>query len=177
MKRAVSAGVFALAMIGLLSNVPAVSAGEMGNSYATQRPVSAAIDIDRIRSVLNLTQEQERYWRPVEAALRERPMVVVYRVSPLTALLAKILVEVPYYSMVNLLAGKPVVAELLQSDFTASKLAGRVEYLFDHPEACEAMVRELRAIKSRLGPRGAIQRAAQAILDTLPTPGTTTQAA
>lgn len=71
MKRAVSAGVFALAMIGLLSNVPAVSAGEMGNSYATQRPVSAAIDIDRIRSVLNLTQEQERYWRPVEAALRD----------------------------------------------------------------------------------------------------------
>ncbi len=71
MKRAVCAGVFALAMTGLLSNVPAVSAGEMGNSYATQRPVSAAIDIDRIRSVLNLTQEQERYWRPVEAALRE----------------------------------------------------------------------------------------------------------
>jgi len=71
MKRAVSAGVFALAMIGLLSNVSAVSAGEMGNSYATQRPVSAAIDIDRIRSVLNLTQEQERYWRPVEAALRD----------------------------------------------------------------------------------------------------------
>jgi hypothetical protein len=70
MNRAISAGAFALAMIGLLSNVPAVSAGEMGNSYATQSPVSAAIDIDRIRSVLNLTQEQERYWRPVEAVLR-----------------------------------------------------------------------------------------------------------
>ena len=71
MNRAVLAGAFALAMIGLLSNVPAVSAGEVGNSYATQRSVSAAIDIDRIRSVLNLTQEQERYWRPVEAALRQ----------------------------------------------------------------------------------------------------------
>ena len=42
----------------------------MGNSYAAQTPVSAAIDVDRIRSVLRLTQEQERYWRPVEAALR-----------------------------------------------------------------------------------------------------------
>ena len=71
MSRAVSAGAFALAMIGLLSNVPGVSAGEIGNGYVTQRPVSAAIDIDRIRSVLNLTQEQERYWRPVEVALRD----------------------------------------------------------------------------------------------------------
>ena len=71
MKRAVCAGVFALATMGLLSNVPAVSAGELGNSYATQRPVSAAIDVDRIRSVLQLTPEQERYWRPVEAALRQ----------------------------------------------------------------------------------------------------------
>jgi len=71
MKKTLCAGAFVLAAIGLLSNIPAVSAGETGNRYAAQTPVSAAIDIGRIRSVLQLKPEQERYWRPVEAALRE----------------------------------------------------------------------------------------------------------
>ena len=69
MKKAICACAFALAAMGLLSNIPAACAGETGNGY-TQRPVSATIDVDRIKSVLQLTQEQERYWRPVEAALR-----------------------------------------------------------------------------------------------------------
>jgi lipid-A-disaccharide synthase len=99
----------------------------------------------------------------LEAALRERPMVVVYRVSPLTYLLGRALVNVPYYSMVNILAGKQVVPELIQSDFTAEKVAGRVEYLLDHPQAREEMRQELRAVKDRLGPGGAIGRAADAV--------------
>lgn len=71
MKKTLCAGVFALAAIGLLSNISAASAGEMGNGYAAQGQMSASIDVGRIRSVLRLTQEQERYWRPVEAALRD----------------------------------------------------------------------------------------------------------
>lgn len=69
MKKIICAGAFALAAMGLLSNVPAACAGETENGYA-QRPLSATIDVDRIKNVLQLTQEQERYWRPVEAALR-----------------------------------------------------------------------------------------------------------
>ena len=109
----------------------------------------------------------------LEAALRERPMVVVYRVSPITWLLGKFLVDVPFYSMVNLLAGKPIVAELIQSDFTAAKLAGHIEHLLDHSEARDEMVKELRALRSRLGPGGAIGRAADAILGILRVPQTT----
>jgi len=72
MKKTLCAGVFALAAIGLLSNISAASAGEiMGNGYAAQGQMSASIDVGRIRSVLRLTQEQERYWRPVEAALHD----------------------------------------------------------------------------------------------------------
>ena len=71
MKKVLCAGVFALAAIGFLSMITAASAGDMGNGSAAQRPVSAAIDVERIRNVLQLTQEQERYWRPVEAALRQ----------------------------------------------------------------------------------------------------------
>ncbi len=71
MKKVFCAGVFALAAIGLLSNISAANAGEMVNGYAAQTPISASIDMERIRSVLRLTQEQERYWRPVEATLRD----------------------------------------------------------------------------------------------------------
>ncbi len=112
----------------------------------------------------------------VEAALRERPMVVVYRVSPLSWFFGKFMVNVPFYSMVNLLAGKPVVPELIQSDFTGQNLANRVEYLLDHAEAREQMVREFRALEARLGPGGAIQRAAEAVIGLLRQPETTLQA-
>jgi lipid-A-disaccharide synthase len=106
----------------------------------------------------------------VEAALCGRPMVVVYRVSPITFLLGRFLVDVPFYSMVNLLAGKPVVKELIQGDFTAQAVAGQIEYLLDHPEAREEMVREFRALKPRLGPGGAIQRAADAVIREMQSP-------
>lgn len=107
----------------------------------------------------------------LEAALRERPMIVVYRVSSLSWELGKFLVDVPFYSMVNLLAGKRVVSELIQNDLTGEKLAAQAEYLLDHPEAREAMVKELRAIRPRLGPAGAIGRAAEAVLGVLQPPG------
>jgi lipid-A-disaccharide synthase len=100
----------------------------------------------------------------IEAALRERPMVVVYRVSPVTWLLGKLLVHVPFYSMVNILAGKRVVPELMQSDFTTAKVTDQVEYLMEHPPALEEMRKELRALKCRLGPGGAIERAADAVV-------------
>src|SRR5205823_8611346 len=96
----------------------------------------------------------------VEAALLECPMVVVYRVAPLTAVFARFMVSVPHYSMVNLLAGKSVVPELIQSDFTAERVSAEVGSLLDRPEAREAMTHELRALKSCLGSRGGIERAA-----------------
>lgn len=64
MKWTVCAGAFALAAFGLLSIIPVACAGEMENGY------TASINVARIHDVLHLTQEQERYWRPVEAALR-----------------------------------------------------------------------------------------------------------
>jgi lipid-A-disaccharide synthase len=102
-------------------------------------------------------------------------MVVVYRVSPLTWRLGKLLVDVPFYSMVNILAGKQVVPELIQSDFTAAKVASRVEYLLDHPQAREEMTKEFRALKCHLGPGGAIGRAADAVAGAFQSGGTTGQ--
>ncbi len=100
----------------------------------------------------------------IEAALLERPMVVVYRVASVTGLLAKFMVDLPFYSMVNLLAQKPVVPELIQSDFTGQKLAAELERLLDHPEVREEMLAELRALRSRLGAGGVIRRTAGTVV-------------
>lgn len=103
----------------------------------------------------------------LEAAIRERPMVVVYRVSALTWMVGKLLVNVPHFSMVNILAKHELVPELIQDEFTAEGVAARVEYLLDHPEARQEMIRGFQSLKCRLGKGGAIERAADAIVAVL----------
>lgn len=100
----------------------------------------------------------------LEAAIRERPMVVVYRVSGTTWVVGKLFVKVPYFSIVNILANKELVPELMQDDFNAENVAARVEYLLDHPEARAEMIRGFQALKKRLGQGGAIERAADAMV-------------
>ncbi len=94
-------------------------------------------------------------------------MVVVYRVSALTWLVGKLMVKVPHFSIVNILSKRELVPELMQQDFTAEKVAARVEYLLDHPDAQEEMVRGFQALKPRLGTGGAIGRAADAMVEVL----------
>lgn len=103
----------------------------------------------------------------VVAALLECPMIVVYRVAPFSWFMGKFMVDVPFYSMVNLLAGKAVVPEMFQNDFKPEPLAERCNFLLDNPDARQEMIRELRALRPRLGSGGAIGRAAEAILGIL----------
>jgi len=99
----------------------------------------------------------------VEAALLDAPMVVVYRVSPLTAALAKPLVRAPFFAMVNLIAEKKLVPELVQSDFTPEKVAGEALRLLQDPNARATMRAGLAEVRKRLGPPGAVERAADTI--------------
>jgi lipid-A-disaccharide synthase len=107
----------------------------------------------------------------VETALLGKPMIVVYRLSPLTAKLAKPLVRTKYFSMVNLIAGQSVVPELIQDDFTAHRVAEEVAKLLspsgDAKRHVEEMCRALAEVRERLGPPGAVERAADAIADLL----------
>lgn len=104
----------------------------------------------------------------VEAALLDAPMVVVYRVSPLTATLAKPLVRTPYFAMVNLIAEKQIVPELVQSDFTSEMVAAQVVRLLQDPNARNKIKTALAEVRKRLGPPGAAERAADAIVALLP---------
>ncbi|HEY4580261.1 MAG TPA: lipid-A-disaccharide synthase [Candidatus Acidoferrales bacterium] len=99
----------------------------------------------------------------IETALLGTPMVVVYRVAPATAWIARRLMRAPYIAMVNLLAQKLVVPELIQEAFTPEQVAREVERLLASPEARAAMQRDLAEVSHRLGPPGAIDRAAAII--------------
>jgi lipid-A-disaccharide synthase len=103
----------------------------------------------------------------VETALLNVPMVVIYRVSPLTATLAKPLVRTPYFAMVNLIAEKKVVPELVQGEFTPGKVAQETLQLLQEPNAREAQRRGLEEVRRRLGPPGAVERAADEIASLL----------
>ncbi|HYB60243.1 MAG TPA: lipid-A-disaccharide synthase [Methylomirabilota bacterium] len=99
----------------------------------------------------------------VETALLGTPMVVIYHVSALTAAMARRLIRTPMIAMVNLIAGRRVVPELLQSDFTPERVAAEAGRLLDSPAAREQIRKDLAEVRERLGPPGAIARAADII--------------
>jgi lipid-A-disaccharide synthase len=99
----------------------------------------------------------------VEAALLDVPMVVIYRVTLLTALLAKPLLRTAYYSMVNLIAERRVVPELIQRDFVPERVASEVLQLLRDAHARDQLRAGLADVRKRLGPPGAVERAADTI--------------
>lgn len=106
----------------------------------------------------------------VEAALLDVPMVVVYKVSKLTAVLAKPLIRTKFFAMVNLIAEREIAPELIQEKFTPQNIAREIVRLLDPQRAANART-DLAEVRRRLGPPGAVERAAEAILALLPDSG------
>ncbi len=104
----------------------------------------------------------------VECALLGKPMIVIYKLSPMTARLAKPLVRTKFFSMVNLIAGREVVPELIQDDFTAERVAAESASLLSASNESvakrEEIGRGLTEVTQLLGPPGAVERAADAIV-------------
>jgi lipid-A-disaccharide synthase len=100
----------------------------------------------------------------VQAALHGRPMVVVYRLSPLTYAVGRTLVRVRQYGMVNLVAGRPIVPELIQAAFTPEAVAAETLSLLSDRARADAMRGGLADVRNRLGAPGASARAAAAVL-------------
>jgi lipid-A-disaccharide synthase len=100
----------------------------------------------------------------IQAALHGRPMVVLYRLSALTYALGRRFVRVSSYGMVNLIAGRSIVPELIQSDCTAERIAREAIALLTDRARADAMRRDLAGVRDALGAPGASRRAAEAIL-------------
>jgi lipid-A-disaccharide synthase len=96
----------------------------------------------------------------IEAALLGTPMVVIYRVSAVSALILGRMIKAPFFSMVNLIAGKRVVRELIQDDFTPEAVESEVRRLLESSSARGAMKANLAEVRAKLGAGGAIERAA-----------------
>jgi lipid-A-disaccharide synthase len=88
--------------------------------------------------------------------------VVVYKTSWLTWLIGRLLVRVRFVSLVNLLAGRALVPELLQSDCTAARIAAETDPLLSPGPQREAQLAGLRAIRDTLAPAGSPNAARRA---------------
>ena len=86
----------------------------------------------------------------VEAALLGAPMVTYYRVTKTSWAIGRWLVDVPFFSMVNLVAGKRVVPELIQADMTAERIAAEAARLLRDPRERARMKRDLAVVADRL---------------------------
>jgi lipid-A-disaccharide synthase len=98
----------------------------------------------------------------LEAAIADVPMVITYRVHPISSYIAFRIVQVPWVGLVNLVAGYEVAPEFLQSRAKADALAGGVLPLLDRDNAATQRQREgLRLVRERLGAPGAAERVAE----------------
>jgi lipid-A-disaccharide synthase len=174
-------------------NLPTIldAAAQFGRSFDFLLPVAPTLDQYALReqtkhSGITLVPESlPALWHSragvvasgtatVEAALMATPFVMVYRVSSLTYALGKPRIKVPFFAMVNLIAGEQVVPELVQDDFTAANVVARLNEIIPDGPARDTMIEGLTRVKAKLrGPdrgdrRNPVERAAEAVFALLP---------
>jgi lipid-A-disaccharide synthase len=103
----------------------------------------------------------------VEAALLGAPMAVVYRLSALTYALGRPFVRVRHYAMVNLIAEREVVPEIIQHEFTPERVAREADSLLADEQRRKRMKQDLAEVRRRLGAPGASRRAAEVVAELL----------
>jgi lipid-A-disaccharide synthase len=149
-------------------NLPTIleAANQLGADYQFLLPVAPTLDRSFLLSLIGQTitlvpDAPPALWHSragivasgtatVEAAMMNTPFVMVYRVSPLTYILGKPRVKIPRFAMVNLIAGEEVVPELVQQDFTAEKVVGKVKEILSDGPARNRMLEGLARVKARL---------------------------
>ncbi len=161
----------------------------LGPEYVYIMPVASTLDMSWVASLLgNYVGPEITFTRDargsllharaaavasgtstLEAALIGTPFTMVYRVASLTWSLGRRLVKVDRFAMVNLIAERDVVPELVQADFTAQRVCDELRRLIPDGTARESMIRDFAEVRQRLQPseRGgdASERAARAVLE------------
>jgi len=100
----------------------------------------------------------------LETAILQKPMVVIYKTSFITWLLAKLFIKIPNIGLVNIVADKRIVPECMQFQATAETIANHVKSIFLDELKISEIKSELRKVKESLGDPGASQRAAEEVL-------------
>ena len=103
----------------------------------------------------------------IEAALSGTPMVTFYKVNALSWLLGRLMVRVPFYSMVNLIAGRAIVPELMQSAMTGERLAANALWLLRDGASLQRMREDLADVARRLSSEGRAMEKAAAVVEQL----------
>jgi lipid-A-disaccharide synthase len=152
-------------------NLPTIleSAAQLGNDYEFLLPVAPTLDREFLHALLAgrkitlVPDSLPALWlsragivasgtATVEAAMMNTPFVMVYRVSPLTYALGKPRVKVPHFAMVNLIAEEEIVPELVQRDFTAANVVGKLKEILAEGPTRARMLEGLVRVKARLRP-------------------------
>jgi len=128
-----------------------------------------AVVADKTRQIL---RQADAAWvasgtATIEAALIGCPMAVIYRTAPLTYLVGRLLIRVPFLGMVNIVAGKLICPEFIQYAAKPENLAQAIEPLLTEGKARNEMAGELDRVRSILGAPGAVERAAEIVLQEL----------
>lgn len=103
----------------------------------------------------------------LEIALLQTPMIVVYKVSPLSYAILKRLITVKQIALANIVAGRPVVPELIQSAATADRIATEAARLLTDTAYHQRMRRDLEAVRSNLGEQDGIAKISNLVLELL----------
>ena len=99
----------------------------------------------------------------LQAALFEKPMVILYRLSTLTYTIARLLVRINNIGLVNIMAGRRIVPELLQKEVTPERIAAEIKKMLHDREYYDRIKKDLHEVKLKLGPPGASERVAKII--------------
>ncbi len=150
-------------------NLPAIleSAAKLGSGYEFLLPVAPTLEPSFLQGLIGNAPIQlvsdslpalahsragiiASGTATVEAAMMGTPFVMVYRVSPLTYFLGRSRVKVPYFAMVNLIAGKQIVPELVQNDFTPDNVVKNINQIVRDGLARDQMIAGLVDVKAQL---------------------------
>lgn len=94
----------------------------------------------------------------LECAILDVPLLIVYRVSPISWQLGKVLVRVPYYGLVNWIAGEKIVPEFMQDRMNSDELLKASLPLLTNNSEASQMKNKLKKVVDSLGPPGTIER-------------------